>query len=269
MEGRIADAGNSPADEEQIQIRESSLRAHVLVIPLSIISVSHVTSAVLLSAKLAKQDITVTIFTDRYMLPHIHLFHAPEALQSLDIRLAIMNHDEWERELHEDWSRPFQDLYDVMRAAEPYFQNMASARSSGAAGLPTCVIADMFCLWAQKLSHEQNLPCYAYFPCGANFARLLQAFPALISERRFRVGENGKFIKSKQTITVPGLPPLLDIELPNSTKINPVSVRVEAGLDLSKVNGVIINTFYELESHPIQVFLQACDPTLHTSFADL
>ncbi|BBN18726.1 hypothetical protein MPTK1_8g04960 [Marchantia polymorpha subsp. ruderalis] len=197
MEGRIADAGNSPADEEQIQIRESSLRAHVLVIPLSIISVSHVMSAVLLSAKLAKQDITVTIFTDRYMLPHIHLLHAPEALQSLDIRLAIMNHDEWERELHEDWSRPFQDLYDVMRAAEPYFQNMASARSSGAAGLPTCVIADMFCLWAQKLSHEQNLPCYAYFPCGANFARLLQAFPALISEGRLRVGENGKFIKSK------------------------------------------------------------------------
>lgn len=115
----------------------------------------------------------------------------------------------------------------------------------------------------QKLSQEQNLPCYAYFPSGANFARLLQAFPALISERRFRVGENGKFIKSKQTITVPGLPPLLDIELPNSTKINPVSVTVEAGLDLSKVNGVIINTFYELESHPIQVFLQACDPTLH------
>lgn len=37
MEGEIAEAGNSPADEEHIQIQESSLRAHVLVIPLSII----------------------------------------------------------------------------------------------------------------------------------------------------------------------------------------------------------------------------------------
>ncbi|BFI27749.1 protein MpUGT1 [Marchantia polymorpha subsp. ruderalis] len=85
------------------------------------------------------------------MLPHIHSLHSPEALQSLDIRLAIMDHDESERELHEDWGRPFKDSYAVMRAAEPYSQNMASARSSGAAGLPTCVIADMFCLWAQIL----------------------------------------------------------------------------------------------------------------------
>ncbi|BFI31736.1 hypothetical protein MPTK2_3g24270 [Marchantia polymorpha subsp. ruderalis] len=140
---------------------------------------------------------------------------------------------------------------------------MASARSSGAASLPTCVIAYMFCLWAQKLSQEQSLPCYAYFPSGPNFARLLQAFPALISEGRLRVGENGKFIESKQTITVPGVATLLDIELPNSTKINPVSVTAKAGLDLSNVNGVIINTFYELESHAIEAFLQACDPTLH------
>lgn len=71
---------------------------------------------------------------------------------------TIMDHDESERELHEDWSRPFKDSYDVMRAAKPYLQNMASARSSGAAGLPTCVIADMFCLWAQVHMTIYTLP---------------------------------------------------------------------------------------------------------------
>lgn len=124
----------------------------------------------LLSAKLAKQDITVTIFTDRYMLPHIHSLHSPEALQSLDIRLAIMDHDESERELHEDWGRPFKDSYAVMRAAEPYSQNMASSRSSGAAGLPTCVIADMFCLWAQVHMTIYTLPqaCFPSHPISPN-----------------------------------------------------------------------------------------------------
>ncbi|KAG6541884.1 hypothetical protein Mapa_016712 [Marchantia paleacea] len=265
MEGGSAEVGNSPADGEQIhiQIQQSSRPAHALVIPLSVFSVSHVTSAVLLSAKLAKQGITVTVLTDRYMLPFIHSLHSPEELQSLDIRLAILDHDESERLFHQDWSRPFQDSYALMRAAEPYFEKLASIRALGIADLPTCVIADMFCLWAQKLAQEVNLPSYAFFPSGANLARLMQAFPALVSEGKLKVGGNGKVIISKETINITGLPPFLDMELPNSAKINPVSVTAKAGLDLLKVNGVIINTFYEIEIPAIEAFLQTCDPTLH------
>nr|QYK20664.1 UGT1 [Marchantia emarginata] len=255
MEGEVAGLRISTDDLKNIQTKH----VHLLVIPLCIKAISHVSACFLLAVKLAKQGITVTFLTVEDTLSYIHSQRSPEELQSLGIRLAIVEYDESLLLQHPEWSPPVRLSWVLERAVQPYFKKFALDRASGVADQPTCIMADFFCYWAQTRAEELNLPNYVFYPSGANLARLHAAFPTLVSEGKVEVSADDKVIVTNAIVSVPGLPPLPSGELPKSLRQGPVSEALNLAHELVKATGIIINTFYEFEYTAIEPFMAACD----------
>nr|QSB46673.1 glycosyltransferase [Rubia yunnanensis] len=149
----------------------------------------------------------------------------------------------------------FVKMFQIIEDHKPHVREVLAGISSSGSSRLAGIVIDMFCTSVMEVAKEIGVPSYLFFTTGAG---ILGQFFYLQSLRDDFKVDITKFHNS-------------DEELPIPTYKNPVPAKVlpsgyfEKGgadvfLDLAKMfretNGIMINTFQELEPHAIQALLE-------------
>ncbi|XP_073129153.1 anthocyanidin 3-O-glucosyltransferase 2-like [Henckelia pumila] len=143
-------------------------------------------------------------------------------------------------------------LFDVIDSQIPGIRNVLSELVQQSSGRIAGIVVDMFCTKFVDVADEIGLPCYVFFTSSASFLGL---FSHLTSLRLEHNQELTQYHNSDAELSVP----CLSIKVP--AKVLPVVAVREGPLTdcafdcfarYSRIKGVLINTFYELESYAIR-----------------
>ncbi|KAF5203453.1 Udp-glycosyltransferase 73b3 [Thalictrum thalictroides] len=112
---------------------------------------------------------------------------------------------------------------------------------------PDCVVADMFLPWTTDVAKKYGIPRLVFHGTGY--------FSLCVLERMFQYAPQDKVMSDSEIFVVPGLPDKIEmkkLQLPNHDELNKKNAFTERRVKIqeTEVNsfGVLVNSFYELES---------------------
>ncbi|KAG6555601.1 hypothetical protein Mapa_002836 [Marchantia paleacea] len=113
-----------------------------------------------------------------------------------------------------------------------------------------------------EIAKELNIRSYQFFSCGATFARVLQAYPQLVEDGTLQLIADSRGVRSlaefEGHLNIPGVPPLQFRDMMNA-RIMGAGFLISLGRAMAEADGLIINTFYELEAPEIDAIRQSWD----------
>lgn len=225
-------------------------KKHVLVIPVPL--QAHIAGILRHSIELARRGVTVTFVG---LEEEITLLKTFEELQGLDFNLVSYK---------ETGGQP--DIFKFLTSArdffEPIYHKLREDRQAGLPG-PTSIIADKFLSWASDIAKQLKVSYYPFYACGAIFVRTLQAYPQLFTDGTLNAEEATEgMAKGRRLVTqydgvvkIQGLPALEYREMLNSNL--GVDFYFDIGNAIEESDGLIVNTFYELEAPQIDAIEQS------------
>lgn len=221
-------------------------RGHVLVI--SFAGQAHIATSFRLAKALAERGVTVTFATRQEYILSIKSIQSVEKLQKKKCLNLVGVAD------HEDSSNLFEKVKRMKLAFQPYFQELLNNQRKGLPG-PTCIMADRFLLWTKDIAEELEIPRYVFFSNCALEARLRQAGHELQAKGKLRIVD-GKAQGLEELVKVPGFEFMRVKDLPWFMWAHPEEY-LAVGESLLGAEGVILNTFSELEDSVIRSFQNA------------
>ncbi|KAG6547230.1 hypothetical protein Mapa_011166 [Marchantia paleacea] len=159
-------------------------------------------------------------------------------------------------------SSPSFNLFSFISSARELFQpvlDMLLAEKQAGRPGPTCIIGDRLLPFALDAAKLLEIPHYQFYSCGANFARILQAYPPLFGDgtltmRPALCQPKGKIVKSltefEGELNVDGFPPLRFPYILDG--FFGMDHFLEAGHVVQQADALIVNTFYEMEAPIIE-----------------
>ncbi|CAM6129417.1 unnamed protein product [Calypogeia fissa] len=227
-------------------------RKHVLILP--VILHAHFAGIFRLAVQLAKRGVTVTFVA---IEKHITLLKTFDEVQDLGFNLVSYNDSGPAQTPGDNWTTSL-FLASVRDLFQPIFNKLVKDQKAGIPG-PTCIIGDRFLTWARDVANELNIPYYQFFSCGATFVRSLQACSKLFADGTLAMkeepGGQRSLAEFEGLMKISGLPALRFGEMTNSN-LGAEFVN-SLGIAIGEADGVIVNTFYELEAPQIDAIRQS------------
>ncbi|RDY13889.1 Hydroquinone glucosyltransferase, partial [Mucuna pruriens] len=113
----------------------------------------------------------------------------------------------------------------------------------------TALVVDIFAFQALEFAKEFNALSYFYFPSSAMILSLLLHLPKMDEE------VSGEFKDLPEPIKLPGCVPVMGVDLPDPAQNRSSEIYkhlLERAKALVTADGILINTFLEMESGPIR-----------------
>eukprot|EP00249_Psilotum_nudum_P020181 c27592_g1_i1 orf=107-1561(+) len=115
----------------------------------------------------------------------------------------------------------------------------------------TCVIADTFVTWSHDVCSKFGIPRVAFYTASAHACALSHFAHLLVSKGLLPFKGNGRDYDPDFVIDcIPGVPPLHPMDFPRSLRFMH-QFAIEQFEHIRQTEGIIFNTFYEMESNTI------------------
>ncbi|XP_073036165.1 anthocyanidin 3-O-glucosyltransferase 2-like [Primulina eburnea] len=154
-------------------------------------------------------------------------------------------------------------LFDVIENQIPRLRNVLSELVQQSSARIAGIVVDMFCTKFVDVADEFGLPCYVFFTSSASFFGLFSHLTSLKFEHNQQLTQ---YNKSDAELSVP----CISIKVPAT--VLPAAMVTEGPLTelsfdcfkrYSRIKGVLVNTFYELESYAIRSLSNGKAPKLY------
>lgn len=237
-------------------------KKHALIIPVCL--QAHFVGLYRHAVQLAKRGVTITFVG---LEREIALLKTFEELDGLDFNLV--SYQDYGSENFAPVGDVLLDILEFVRTSKARFQpildKLVADKRAGLPDGPTCIIGDRFSIWAIDAAKELDVPYFQFWSCGATFVRALQAQVLLMDDNTLTMKEvQGGFLDLEPFeghLNIQGLPPL---EYRDMMKCPLVDFKEVAaandrgiGLNVNKADGLIVNTFYDLEAPQIEAIQQS------------
>ncbi|KAG6546101.1 hypothetical protein Mapa_012507 [Marchantia paleacea] len=227
---------------------------HLLFIPM--IMQAHFVSAIRLAEKLSARGVKITIVTINKHAESLNRIYTPEGLRKLGINVEAVDDLKVDPKCLEPWS-PIHMSKGMEQVCRPLKQRLIAKKKAGLP-YPTCMLADRFFTWAKDFSDQLDIPRYAYASYAAVTTRLMQIYYEFEDElRELPDGPDWTQNWYNTFHDKPGLEFLSsESDLPAATLANGwFDFAIEIGRNICTGEGIVINSFSELESAAIEAIL--------------
>ena len=215
------------------------------------------------AVSLAKRGVTITFVA---LAREIALLKTFEELQTLDINL-VAYHDYGSTNFETPSDVPVKDVIEFMATGrlrfQPILDKLVADKKAGLPG-PTCLFGDRILTWAGDAAKELDIPFIQFWTCGAGYLRALQAQVSLYADGTLKVNTSARgspYLEPFEGhVHIAGFPPLEHRDIRKPPKLDSKNLCVRNDIDIGTVvntaDGVIVNSFYELEAPQIDAIRQ-------------
>ncbi|KAJ7513559.1 hypothetical protein O6H91_23G004400 [Diphasiastrum complanatum] len=245
----------------------SNVVAHVVIAPFA--CHGHILPAISLARVLATKGLFVTFVLSQHRITgprsaasHLrslqaslpssfHLVAIPDSLPSHGLVYAIdegLDSVTLEVERSQRMQQPFERLMDDLMAADAF------------PGAPVCIISDAWLSWTQETADKLHIPRYVFYPSQPTVLAPLFYLQVLQAQGRLPLKASSMIddveaCDEDHLVRIPGMPPLRNLDCDSrllETFARSVhDAYIQIWMIVHKAAGVLINSFYELDTVPI------------------
>ena len=149
----------------------------------------------------------------------------------------------------------------VVESHLPNVKNIVSSRSNSGSLQVTGLVLDFFCVSMVDIAKELSLPSYMFLTSNMGFLRLMLYLPT----RQDRIST--VFKSSDDELLIPGITSPVPVCVMPSCLFNKDgghATLVKLAQRFKDVDGIIVNTFHELEPYAVNAFSGDLNPPLYT-----
>ncbi|KAH9735239.1 Flavonol 3-O-glucosyltransferase UGT71C4 [Citrus sinensis] len=150
----------------------------------------------------------------------------------------------------------------VVESHLPNVKNIVSSRSNSGSLQVTGLVLDFFCVSMVDIAKELSLPSYMFLTSNMGFLRLMLYLPT----RQDRIST--VFESSDDELLIPGITSPVPVCVMPSCLFNKDgghATLVKLAQRFKDVDGIIVNTFHELEPYAVNAFSGDLNPPLYTA----
>ncbi|KAG6553871.1 hypothetical protein Mapa_004788 [Marchantia paleacea] len=238
------------------------VKKHALLV--SVTLHAHVAGILKYAIEMAQRGVKITFVG---MEKDVSKLRTDEEVKGLDINLISFEDYPSSQQIV---SSPGFNVFSFVASARELFQPvldmLLADKQAGRPG-PTCIVGDRLLPLSLDAAKLLEIPLYQFYSCGANFARILQAYPPLFADGTLTMrpallepgGDKGRVVNSltefEGELNVDGFPPLrFPYMLDGFFGMEHI---LEAGHVVQQADALIVNTFYEMEA-PIIESIRQC-----------
>ncbi|KAJ7570907.1 hypothetical protein O6H91_01G139500 [Diphasiastrum complanatum] len=260
----------------------STVVAHAVIVPFPFHG--HILPALSLARVLAAKGLFVTFVLSQHRITgprsaasHLcslqnsipsffRLVAIPDPLQSHDLVCGVdegLESATAEVERSQLMQQPFERLMDDLMAAD------------GFPGPPVCIISDAWLSWTQEIADKFHILRYVFYPSQPTVLAPLFYVPVLQAQGRLplkasRAPDDVEACDEEHLVRIPNMPPLRNLDC-NSLLLETYrkslhDAFIRNWIIVHKAAGVLINSFYELDTLPIDALRNR---TLNPSNVDI
>ncbi|KAK4855789.1 hypothetical protein QYF36_010889 [Acer negundo] len=237
--------------------------AELIFVPLP--SIGHLVSTLEFTKRLIDRDdrISIAVLVMKLPLfPHVDAYTKSVAAAQPRIRLIELPQvDSPPLNLRKSCSEYFNYLFVESQVANVrhVVSEIVLSRSNSDSVRVTGLVVDMFCVSFTDIAIELGLPSYVYFASNTGFLSVLMDIPTHQDE----IEES-----SNSELLIPGIVNPVPVSvLPQSLfTINKdgYSTYIKLAQKFKNVNGILVNTFFELEQYAVNSFSGGLNPPVYT-----
>ncbi|KAJ7561292.1 hypothetical protein O6H91_03G022400 [Diphasiastrum complanatum] len=245
----------------------SAVRPHVVIAAFP--SKGHIVPAMSFAKVLASAGLHLTFVSARYsiseieielhaaedQLPHIHCVGLP-----MPVEITYRNH------LARDQESTLLLMKEAFQKTSADFEQLIDKLVAGSlpdrlslCGPPLAIISDNFCSWTQAVAIKFGIPRYVLYTSPAKLLAVQFYYPSLVAQGRLpepdSTDEDSNAPAVEDIISIPALGPVPLRELPKSLKDSSPKIVHQFfhsnACRLHETSGILVNSFYELESNAI------------------
>ncbi|KAJ7296957.1 hypothetical protein O6H91_Y087900 [Diphasiastrum complanatum] len=262
---------------------ENVVVAHVVIVPFP--AHGHILPAISLARVLAAQGVFVTFVLSQHRISgprsaasHLTSLHAslpssfrlvaiPDPLHSHGLVYGVdqgLESARAEVERSQLMQQPVERLMDDLMAAD------------AVQGPPVCLISDSWLSWAQETADKFHILRYVLYPSQPRVLAPLFYVPVLQAQGRLPLNvsptpDDVEACDEELLVRIPNMPPLRNLDC-HSLLLKTARIKslqdafIRAWMNVHKAAGVLINSFYELDTLPVDALR---NPALNPSKVDI